>query len=130
MTQLLEELKPAQPNIVNIFLPYYHTNKRNILPWALNLYQRGYLEGERQIMGSDNIPFVATWSVNDHILPADLTRCRIQFDRNPEYSYEVTIAAFEFVNCLIELILNFQRDNIKDFSKSFYYRLLQVKQVK
>ncbi|XWK88222.1 MAG: type IV pilus biogenesis protein EbsA [Phormidium sp.] len=130
MTQLLQELKPAQPNIVNIFLPYYHSNKRNLLPFALNLYQRGYLEGVRQIMGGDNIPFVVTWSVNNNILPTDLTRCRIQFDRNPDYSYEITIATSEFVNHLIELILNFQRDGIRDFSKSFYYRLLQVKQSK
>ncbi|MBE9229474.1 hypothetical protein IQ264_29130 [Phormidium sp. LEGE 05292] len=128
MTQLLEELKPAQPNIVTVFLPYYHSNKRNVLPLALNLYQRAYLEGERQIIGSDNISFVATWSVNKSILPTDLTRCRIQFDRNPEYSYEVTIANFEFINHLIEAILNFQRDGICDFSKSFYYKLLQVKQ--
>lgn len=128
MTQLLKELKPAQPNIVNVFLPYYRNNKRNILPLALNLYQRAYLEGERQIIGSDNISFVATWSVNNSILPADLTRCRIQFDRNPDYSYEITIANFEFVNYLIDAILNFQRDGIWDFSKSFYYRLLQVKQ--
>jgi len=130
MTQLLKELKPAQPNIVNIFLPYYHNNKRNILPFALNLYQRGNLEGERQIIGSDNIPFVATWSVNKNILPSDLTRCRIQFDRNSEYSYEITIATSEFVNYLIELILISQRDGIWDFSKSFYYRLLQVRQSK
>ncbi|MFB2896303.1 type IV pilus biogenesis protein EbsA [Aerosakkonemataceae cyanobacterium BLCC-F50] len=129
MTQLLPELKPAQPNIVNIFLPYCHNNKRSLLPLALNLYQRGNLEGVRQIMGGDNIPFVAIWSVNNNILPTDLTRCRIQFDRNSEYSYEITIATSEFVNHLIELILNFQRDGIRDFSKSFYYRLLQAKQI-
>ncbi|OKH36695.1 hypothetical protein NIES2119_16860 [[Phormidium ambiguum] IAM M-71] len=128
MTQLLEELEPAQSNIVNVFLPYYRNNKRNILPLALNLYQRGNLEGERQIIGGDNIPFVATWSINNSILPADLTRCRIQFDRNPEYSYEITIANFEFVTHLIDAILNFQRDGLWDFSKSFYYRLLQVKE--
>lgn len=128
MTQLLEELKPAQPNIVTVFFPYYHSNKRNVLPLALNLYQRAYLEGERQIIDSDNISFVATWSVNKSILPTDLTRCRIQFDRNPDYSYEVTIANFEFINHLIEAILNFQRNGIWDFSKSFYYKLLQVKQ--
>lgn len=130
MTQLLKELKPAQPNVVNVFLPYYRNHKRNILPFALNLYQRAYLEGERQIIGSDNISFVATWSVSNSILPADLTRCRIQFDRNSDYSYEITIATFEFVNHLIEAILNFQRDGICDFSKSFYYRLLQVRQSK
>ena len=128
MAQLLEELKPAQPNIVTVFLPYYQNNKRNVLPLALNLYQRAYLEGERQIIGSDNISFVATWSVNKSILPTDLTRCRIQFDRNPDYSYEITIANFEFINHLIEAILNFQRNGIWDFSKSFYYKLLQVKQ--
>lgn len=128
MTQLLEELKPAQSNIVNVFLPYYRNNKRNILPLALNLYQRGNLEGERQIIGGDNIPFVATWSISNSILPADLTRCRIQFDRNPDYSYEITIANFEFVTHLIDAIINFQRDGLWDFSKSFYYRLLQIKE--
>jgi len=40
----------------------------------------GSSEGKRKIEASDSIPFVATWNVSN--LPADLTRCRMQFDGN------------------------------------------------
>jgi hypothetical protein len=95
-----------------------------LLPYAISLYQKGVLEGQRKIEGSDNIPFVATWNVST--LPSDLTRCRIQFDGNAELSYEVMMASFEFMICLIELMENYKRDKITDFSKSFYRKLLRL----
>jgi hypothetical protein len=97
-------------------LPYIQGSKRNFLPYAISLYQKGALEGHRKIEGSDNIPFVATWNVAT--LPSDLTRCRMQFDGNAELSYEVMMASFEFINFLIELIENYKRYRVTDFSQS------------
>jgi len=65
---------------VSVYSPYFQGNKRNILPLAISLYQKGVLEGKRKIEASDSIPFVASWNVST--LPADLTRCRMQFDGN------------------------------------------------
>ncbi|NER30267.1 MAG: hypothetical protein F6J89_22245, partial [Symploca sp. SIO1C4] len=88
------------------------------------LYQQGSLEGNRHIEGGESIPFVATWFVSN--LPADLTRCRLQFDGNAELSYEINMANYEFVNYLIEVIMNFKRSRLTDFSQSFYRKLLRI----
>ena len=119
-----DQLQPASQQQSIVYLPYIQGNKRNLLPYAISLYQKGVLEGQRKIEGSDNIPFVATWNVST--LPSDLTRCRIQFDGNAELSYEVMMASFEFMICLIELMENYNRDIITDFSKSFYRKLLRL----
>lgn len=121
----LEKLQPAPPNQVGVYTPYYpQANKRQILPLAISLYQKGVLEGHRKIEGGDGIPFIATWNVSS--LPADLTRCRMQFDGNSELSYEITMANFEFVDCLIDVILNFKRARLADFSQTFYRKLLRL----
>ena len=39
------------------------------------------------------------------MLPADLTRCRVQFDEDNELSYEITMATFEFVDFLFDVIV-------------------------
>jgi hypothetical protein len=88
------------------------------------LYQKGALEGERKIEGAASIPFIASWNVST--LPADLCRCRIQFDGNAELSYEIMMASFEFVDFLIELIMNFRRSRLTDFSQPFYRKLLKL----
>jgi hypothetical protein len=121
---IFDQLQPASQQQSIVYLPYIQGNKRNLLPYAISLYQKGVLEGQRKIEGSDNIPFVATWNVST--LPSDLTRCRIQFDGNAELSYEVMMASFEFMICLIELMENYKRDKITDFSKSFYRKLLRL----
>lgn len=119
----IENLQPANPRDVNVYAPYYQGRKRNALPLAISLYQRGNLEGTRRIEGGDSIPFVASWSVSS--LPADLTRCRMQFDGNAELSYEVTLANFEFVDYLIDVIYNFKSSRKADFSQIFYRKLLR-----
>lgn len=122
----IDKLQPAPQPQVGVYLPYYpQQGKRSILPYAISLYQKGALEGERKIEGGDGIPFIATWNISS--LPADLTRCRFQFDGNAELSYELTMANFEFVDFLIEVIMNFKksRSGMTDFSQSFYRKLMR-----
>lgn len=120
----LEQLKPADTGAVSVYMPYYQGVKRNTLPFAISLYQKGSLEGDRLIEGGENIPFVATWFVSK--LPAELTRCRLQFQGNAELNYEVMMANSEFVSYLIEVILNFKRSKLIDFPQGFYRKLLRV----
>jgi hypothetical protein len=120
----LQDLQPANPRDVNVYAPYYQGRKRNALPLAISLYQKGSLEGSRKIEGGDSIPFVASWNVSS--LPADLTRCRMQFDGNAELSYELTLANFEFVDHLIDVIFTFKGSRLIDFSQSFYRKLLRL----
>lgn len=121
----IEKLQPAPPQQCGVYVPYYpQASKKQVLPFAISLYQRGSLEGQRKIEGAESIPFVATWNVSS--LPADLCRCRIQFDGNAELSYEVMMANFEFVDFLIEVIFNFRRTRLPDFSQAFYRKLLRI----
>ncbi|WP_254564416.1 type IV pilus biogenesis protein EbsA [Oscillatoria sp. HE19RPO] len=118
----LDQLQPADNREIGVYIPYYQGNKRAVLPRAISLYRQGNLEGERKIEGGENIPFVASWHVSS--LPADLTRCRIQFDGNADLSYEVTMANFEFIDHLIDVIISHKRYHSVDFSKGFYRKLL------
>lgn len=122
----IEKLQPADKAACGIYMPYYQGGKRNVLPYAITLYQQGSLEGHRQIEGSESIPFVATWFVSK--LPSELTRCRLQFDGNAELSYEVMMANSEFINYLIEVIMNFKRSRLTDFSQQFYRKLLRIEE--
>jgi hypothetical protein len=125
MSTSLDKLQPAPQAKVGIYLPYYKSpNQRIALPHAIGLYDSGSLEGERLIEGGKNIPFVATWNVSS--LPADLTRCRLQFDGNADFSYEVTIPNYDFINFLIELLINFKRSHVVDFHRKFYSKLLNM----
>lgn len=127
MSTSLEKLQPASQAKVGIYLPYYKSpNQRNALSRAIGLYDSGSLEGERLIEGGKNIPFVATWNVSS--LPADLTRCRLQFDGNADLSYEVTVPNYEFINFLIELLINFKRAHVVDFHRKFYSKLLNMEE--
>lgn len=120
----IDQLQPADQRNVSVYMPYFQGNKRSILPLAISLYRKGVVEGQRKIEASDGIPFVATWNVST--LPADLTRCRMQFDGNAELSYEIIMASSEFVDFLIDVILNFKRARTTDFSKAFYRKLLRL----
>ncbi|MEW5859520.1 MAG: type IV pilus biogenesis protein EbsA [Cyanobacteriota bacterium] len=120
----IDQLQPANQGDVSVYMPYYQGNKRNMLPLAISLYQKGSLEGNRKIEGGESIPFVATWYVSR--LPLDLTRCRLQFDGNAELSYEVMMANSELVDFLIDVILNFKRTRTIDFSQAFYRKLLRA----
>ena len=121
----IEKLQPAPPPQCSVYAPYYpQASKKQILPYAISLYQRGNVEGTRNIEGADSISFIATWNISS--LPADLCRCRIQFDGNSELSYEVMMANFEFVDFLIEVITGFRRSRLADFSQGFYRKLLRI----
>ncbi|MGQ4646562.1 type IV pilus biogenesis protein EbsA [Lyngbya aestuarii] len=120
----IEKLQPAAQGAVGVYMPYCQGAKRTVLPLAISLYQQGSLEGQRRIEGGESIPFVATWFVSN--LPADLTRCRLQFDGNTDLSYEVMMANSEFINYLIEVIVNFRRSRLTDFSQAFYRKLLRI----
>ncbi|MEB3292388.1 MAG: hypothetical protein VKJ24_04445 [Synechococcales bacterium] len=120
----IDQLQPAPPQQCGVYVPYYpQQGKKQLLPFAISLYQKGSFEGNRKIEGADSIPFIATWNVSS--LPADLCRCRIQFDGNADLSYEVLMANFEFVDFLIEVIMNFRRARLSDFSQGFYRKLLR-----
>ncbi|MDY7015063.1 MAG: hypothetical protein SVX43_16000, partial [Cyanobacteriota bacterium] len=119
-------LKPASKADAIVYAPYFQGTKRNLLPLAIGLYQQGSLEGERSIEGGQSVPFVATWYVSK--LPAELTLCRLQFDGNAELSYEVKIQNSEFVDYLIELIMNYKRSRLTDFPRSFYRKLLRIEE--
>ncbi|MBR8835146.1 MAG: hypothetical protein DSM106950_14210 [Stigonema ocellatum SAG 48.90 = DSM 106950] len=120
----LEQIQPATGQQASVYVPYIQSNKRNGLPYAIGLYQKGVVEGQRKIENSDNISFIATWNVAT--LPSDLTRCRIQFDGNAELSYEMIVASHEFISFLIELIENNKRYRAADFSQAFYRKLLRI----
>lgn len=120
----IDQIKPADQRVVGVYLPYYQGGKRNMLPYAISLYQNASLEGERKIEGGESIPFLATWYVSN--LPADMTRCRLQFDGNADLSYEVTMANFEFVDFLIDVLMNYRRTHATDFSQAFYRKLLRL----
>jgi hypothetical protein len=120
----IEQLQPATPQQASVYLPYIQGSRRSFLPYAISLYQKGVLEGHRKIEASDNIPFVATWNVAS--LPSDLTRCRMQFDGDADLSYEVMMASSEFITYLIELMDNYKRHRLTDFSQAFYRKLLRI----
>lgn len=123
----IDKLQPAPKPQVGVYLPYFNKDQRKlpILPYAISLYQKGALEGERKIEGGESIPFIATWNISS--LPADLTRCRFQFDGNSELSYELTLSTSDFVDFLIEVIMNFKlsRSGLTDFPKKFYRKLMR-----
>ena len=120
----IDQLQPANQRDVSVYVPYFQGTKRNMLPLAISLYQKGVIEGKRKIEASDGIPFVASWNVST--LPADLTRCRMQFDGKAELSYEIMMPSSDFVEFLMDVILNFKRAHLTDFSKAFYRKLLHM----
>lgn len=119
----LEQLEAANKSEVIVYMPYYPKDKHGILPYAITLYNQGFLEGSRYIEGSAHIPFAASWYVSK--LPAELTRCRIQFDGQAELSYEITILNAEFIDYLINVIKNSKQFGLADFSQGFYRKLLR-----
>jgi hypothetical protein len=118
------QLSPADKQAVSIYTPFYsQANKRQVLPFALSLYQKGAVEGERRIDGGESIPFVASWYISS--LPLDLTRCRLQFDGNAELDYELMLSNHEFIDCLIDMLINHKRSRMTDFPQTFYRKLLR-----
>ncbi|MEL6555090.1 MAG: type IV pilus biogenesis protein EbsA [Cyanobacteria bacterium J06621_11] len=120
----LQSIQPASKPEASVYLPYYQGKKRNALPYAIGLYKQGNIEGERAIEGTGSIPFLATWNVS--MLPADLTRCRMQFDGDAELTYEITMANYEFVDYLISVVVAMNQNKTPDFDKTFYRKLLRM----
>lgn len=120
----LQSIKPATKQEASVYLPYYQGKRRNALPYAIGLYKQGNVEGQRDIEGKESIPFLATWNVS--MLPADLTRCRMQFDGDAELTYEITMATFEFVDFLISVVVAMNQDKEPDFDQGFYRKLLRM----
>ena len=121
---ILDNLKPASPDEVLVYQPYYPKDKYSVLPYALSLYTQGYVEGGRIIEGGEAIPFVASWYVSN--LPSELSRCRLQFDGQAELSYEMTILNSEFIDFLIDSIKNAKKSKSFDFPQGFYRKLLKM----
>ncbi|NJL84984.1 MAG: hypothetical protein HC886_01800 [Leptolyngbyaceae cyanobacterium SM1_1_3] len=124
MSISIDEIQPASKQDIGVYLPYYQGTKRQVLPYAISLYKQGNLEGERMIEGGESVPFIATWNVS--MLPADLTHCRMQFEGDADLSYEVTMATFEFVDFLIDVVYSIRRKRPADFAKPFYRKLLRL----
>ncbi|MGB3402711.1 MAG: type IV pilus biogenesis protein EbsA [Microcoleaceae cyanobacterium] len=121
---LITQLKPAEKRDVALYMPYYDDKMKKYLPFSISLYKEKNLEGARKIDGGEDIPFVATWNVSS--LPADLTRCRVQFDGNADLSYEVMLSNNEFIKYLIVILQSFSRTRSIDFCQDFYRRLLHL----
>jgi hypothetical protein len=119
----IDRLEPASKGDVIVYIPYYPRDKHSVLPYALTLYSQGYLEGKRRIEGGEGIPFVASWFVSK--LPAELTRCRLQFEGQADLSYEITISNSEFVSYLMDAIKIFKEAGSADFPQPFYRKLLR-----
>jgi hypothetical protein len=119
----IQDLQPAGKGDVIVYSPYYPKNKQTFLPFAISLYQNASFEGVRQIEGSDGISFAASWFVSK--LPSEITVCRLLFDGQAELSYEVAMANHEFVDYLIEVIINYKRNHAIDFPRTFYRKLLR-----
>lgn len=122
----IAKLEPASKADVLVYMPYYPKDKHALLPYALTLYQQGFLEGQRQIENTESIPFVASWYVSK--LPSELTRCRMQFEGQADLSYEVTILNAEFIDYLIEVIKTFKALGSADFPQGFYRKLLRFEE--
>ena len=122
----IEKLQPANQADTKLYRPFYSKEHQEVLPYALSLYQQGYLEGARLIEGKNEISFLATWYVSKSKLPYEKTRCRIQFDSNAELSYELNLSHKEFIEYLILLINNFKKSRKVDFAQKFYRKLLRI----
>lgn len=119
----IDDLVPADPRAVSLYAPYYsQQNRRRYLPYALSLYQSNSIEGSRSVEGGIAIPFVASWTVTP--LPADMTRCSLQFNNDPELTYELLLPNHEFLEYLIDMLMDYQRAQKTDFPAAFYRRLL------
>jgi hypothetical protein len=123
---LFGNLEPAIKEDVIVYTPYYQKDRQVFLPYALSLYQRGNLEGKRYIEGGDDVPYVITWYVSK--LPSELTRCRIQFEGQADFSYEATLMNSEFVDYLIDVMKISKDMEIVDFPQKFYRKLLKFEE--
>ncbi len=117
------ELEPAAPGEVAVYQPYYAVGRRAYLARAVSLYKKGSFEGERQIENDEPIPFIASWVKKP--LPSDLTMCSVMFSQDADLTYELSIANYELVEHLIDVIGLDDRGMSPDFSTAFYKKLMR-----
>jgi len=123
---LFGKLEPARKEDVIVYTPYYPKDRQSFLPYALSLYQRGNLEGQRYIEGGEGVPFVTSWYLSK--LPSELTRCRIQFDGQADLSYETTLMNSEFIDYLIDVMKISKERGSVDFPQKFYRKILKFEE--
>jgi hypothetical protein len=117
------QLEPASPPEVALYQPYYAVARRQYLPLAVGLYKKGSLEGQRPIEGDKPVSFLASWPVSP--LPSDLTAVQVIFDQDPELTYQVSLANYEFVDYLIDVVAAVQRGQPPNFTTAFYKKLMR-----
>ena len=117
------QLEPASPPEVAVYQPYYAVARRQHLALAVGLYTKASLEGPRAIEGEEPVRFLASWHTSP--LPADLTVVQVIFDQDPELAYQVSLANYEFVDYLIDVVAAVQRGQPPNFTTAFYKKLMR-----
>ena len=123
---LFDEIIPATADKVNLYAPYFmkSTAKRQVLPKAITLYQKGGLEGYRSIEGGEKIPYTTNWVIQN--LPGDLTRCSMVFNENTDLTYDTNLMNAELIGFLIDWLINVRDTNTPDFPQYFYRKLMKI----
>ena len=123
---LFDEIIPAAADKVNLYAPYFmkSTAKRQVLPKAITLYQKGGLEGYRSIEGGEKIPYTTNWVIQN--LPGDLTRCSMVFNENTDLTYDTNLMNAELIGFLIDWLINVRDTNTPDFPQYFYRKLMKI----
>jgi len=120
------ELTKASEQEVFVYKPYYReANKQKALPYAISLYKKGEITGERHIEGSAAISFAAVWRVAN--LPSDPILCRVTFDGEADMTYEIVLENSEFVGYLIDVVSTINDKSYVDFPQVFYGKLFRIK---
>ncbi len=116
-------LEPASLPEVAVYQPYYAVARRQYLALAVGLYKKGTLEGQRPIEGEEPVRFLASWHVSP--LPSDLTVVQVIFAQDADLTYQLSIANYEFVDYLIDVVALVQRGQPPDFTTAFYRKLMR-----
>ncbi|MFS8780750.1 type IV pilus biogenesis protein EbsA [Synechococcus sp. W55.1] len=117
------QLEPASPPEVAVYQPYYAVARRQYLALAVGLYKKASLEGQRAIEGEGPVRFLASWHMSP--LPSDLTVVQVIFAQDADLTYQLSIANYEFVDHLIDVVALVQRGQPPDFSTAFYKKLMR-----
>lgn len=117
------QLEPASPREVTVYQPYYAVARRQHLALAVGLYKKASLEGQRAIEGEEPVRFLASWHTSP--LPSDLTVVQVIFAQDADLTYQLSIANYEFVDYLIDVVSLVQRGQQPDFSTAFYKKLMR-----
>jgi len=108
---------------VPMYTPYFPAQRRNLLPYAIGLFKQTGFEGQRLIEGDTPLRFAVTWEGGP--LPVDQVVCRVKFGNDPQQFYEMTLANYELVEFLIDVVTEVQRGNPPGLPTSFYKKLMR-----